>query len=422
MEVIVRRLDQLFWDFNVSIFVRNLPSESQGGPIIQEILDLGTSRRCDKRVLLKTAIDLAPDDSIDKEQLIPKVVVQTYSTRAARSVFQINAHQTFVDLNPEYQVNMFTDRDCRLFLKKYFSPSVVEAYDILIAPSFKADVFRYAYLALRGGCYFDHKMILRRPLRSVIGANDSLLVCSDALVHSGAAAETLSETKRLYNAVICSAKQEPRMWRTLAYVIQNIYRRHSVGSDLSLTGPIAFYEAIAQNLTENELRFKHGFFGKGRSLSAPGKRYQDYFVKEKVSDGLFLTKHYKDFVQDPGTKYGNLWRSQIIYYELLGKYGAWKMYTYPGQRQCLQPKFDSSHTITLQINQDVHSFHQGNMASAATAPSPSSMTFFQLPLSVCHQIKLYLVNDDTSETHRIDVPQDQSALVTQYTLPFSFAT
>lgn len=256
-QVTIRRLDSLDWSYNVSIFIK-----AQKSPEVKvarrEVFNIGSSVSHVKTVTLDTTIDLFADSNHQRPQLIPKVIIQTYSTRTAESVYQWQAHLTFTDLNPEYTLKMFTDRDCRQFLRKYFSTELLQAYDVLVSATFKADLFRYAYLALRGGCYFDHKMILRQPLRSVILPKDKLLLCLDALPASGRAVVSVNEVKRLYNAIICAQRQDPRMYLVIDHVLSNIKQRKNAGSDLSLTGPVAFYEALHGHVNESEIRFKHG--------------------------------------------------------------------------------------------------------------------------------------------------------------------
>ena len=44
---------------------------------------------------------------------------------------------------------------------------VLDMYDGYVPTAFQADVFRYCYLYIHGGCYIDCKMINRIPLREI---------------------------------------------------------------------------------------------------------------------------------------------------------------------------------------------------------------------------------------------------------------
>ena len=144
-KLILRRLDESFWDFNVSIFIEDA-FISASNTRFREVFDIQPSSVSHElAIVLKTEkLHLVIDRNYFQNQLIPKTIIQTFRTRYIDTLQHYNAHQTFVELNPEYQIRMFDDRDCRKFIQKYYSRLVVEAYDYLIPPSFNADIFRYA--------------------------------------------------------------------------------------------------------------------------------------------------------------------------------------------------------------------------------------------------------------------------------------
>lgn len=397
---VVRRLDASSWSFNLSIFVQ--PSETSAkkryyfsiGPSASASLSFIISLdHVDDRDSVAGLVLVADPRATHPlpEQSIPRVIIQTFSSRRPRSVYQGMARLTFSDLNPEYSLFMYTDRDCRAFLKRLFDVRVVEAYDSLVSPTFKADLFRYAYLAIHGGCYFDHKMISRKPLRSVILPGDTLLVCSDANPVTGQGIASLKQTQRFYNAVICSQRQDPRIWLALYKVLRNIETRISAGSDLSLTGPIAFYRAIANNVTENELRFMHGFTVSGSSTRRFHRKYEDYFVKVNLpgaEDTVFLTKNYRDFNPDPRSRYGYLWQRNIVYFDLIGRFEPWKVYMHTRQSACVtlggfDPLLESIQLLpSSRLVDDNSTEHRKN----------------------CADLLLHIVNDATHEVRNLNIP------------------
>lgn len=250
LDVMVRRIDSIGWSDEIKLFIESEPSCNYSSCLynklhVKELFILEACSSCAfMQTRLRTTILLIRDETVDQYQTIPKAIIQTYRSMQYSSDLHYNAHQTFVDLNPEYEIRMFGDNDCRRFIQQHYSPAVLEAYDVLIAPTFKADLFRYAYLALYGGCYFDHKMILRQPLRRVITRDDELLLCSDAVFPSGHAPRHLSSTTQLYNAVMCSSSANMHILYVLGHVVQNIQERISTGRDLRVTGPIALYNSL----------------------------------------------------------------------------------------------------------------------------------------------------------------------------------
>jgi mannosyltransferase OCH1-like enzyme len=225
------------------------------------------------------------------------------------NTFHWHAYQSFLELNPEYSVSLLDDVACRQFIKRHFLQKVLDAYDSLIAKAFRADLFRYCYIFIKGGCYFDNKMIARLPLRQVIKPDESFLVCSDA-TPGGKGAETLSVTSKLYNAVICAAPREERMQRTIDVVVDTITRRDTSDQNLAITGPIAFYRSVQQHIEESNVRFYHEMAQKVK------RRYQDYYVIEKQRGKLFLTKKFNGHMKSTSSlHYDKLWKNGRVYYE-----------------------------------------------------------------------------------------------------------
>jgi hypothetical protein len=217
-EVRLRRLDHAKWNFDIHLHLHSLEKKDEG-----ELHVIGPSNSSYKAVILTTDMKLEgiPEQELLSPQNIPRIIIQTYYTTNATNIYHWNAFQTFVELNSEYEVLLMLDKHCRIFIKKHFPSRVLRAYDALVPKAFKADLFRYCYLYFRGGCYFDNKMINRTPLRDTIKHDDSFLVCSDTLPY-GIEAKTLKDTKKLYNAVICSAPKDDRMLKAIKYVVDTV--------------------------------------------------------------------------------------------------------------------------------------------------------------------------------------------------------
>lgn len=414
-DVVIRRLDYLNWTIDLSIFIQSLRLDEFGNPVwhsfTREVFPIGNSSSYLKTFSIKTTTVVFPNHNIYQKQSIPKVIIQTFASRAVHSIYHWNAYKTFVELNPEYELKMFTDKECRIFVKTHMSSRFLDAYDILISPTFKADLFRYAFLAVNGGCYFDHKMIARVPLRNVIRSNDSLLVCADAYPRTGMPPYSLNDTERLYNAVICSQKGEQRIWQTIEKILQNIESRHSVGSDLSLTGPVAFYRAIRSNITDDNLRFKHGV--RMKSILHVRRKYEDYYVKERLTNQIMLTKFYKGYFADPRHRYGTLWKAHTIYFEKLMHFHHWKVFTYPGQKRCVRMDVTKRGSMVLRLLTSNNFYEMPQPIpdeNDGAIPSPY----------ICYNIRLLVLNDDTSEEHWVEIPSVDIPSGSRYALELPF--
>ena len=298
---------------------------------------------------------------------IPRTIIQTYYTNKTANIYHYNAYHTFVDNNPEYTLLFMLDKECRQFIHTHFPLNVLQTYDTLIATAFRADLFRYCYLYVMGGCYFDNKMINRQPLRHVINPEDSLLVCSDTLPN-GIFANKLSETTKLYNAMICVTPHESHFHDIITFIVHKVKGRSTWGGDLALTGPVAFYNAIHTKITETQLRFKHGinhmktltifetiiqlipFTHTSHHIASSQERtYRDYIVKEKVHNTVFLTKYYQNYVKGHGKSYSELWQLGLIYYDTPIAYNnLLYLYPYPNILNYYSVSFQDEQHIVIQ--------------------------------------------------------------------------
>jgi hypothetical protein len=68
----------------------------------------------------------------------------------------------------EYTNIIFDDNDCLDFLKKNYSDMHVDKFKEIPKGAHKADLFRYAYLYMKGGLYVDIKTLFIKNINTVI--------------------------------------------------------------------------------------------------------------------------------------------------------------------------------------------------------------------------------------------------------------
>jgi mannosyltransferase OCH1-like enzyme len=311
----LRRLDDSGWNITVQVKLFDLDDTSK-----VDVISVGPSPKVSYgKQFFNSKITLHPDSTIYRNQSIPKRIIQTYYSREAFSSYHWNAYHTFLDLNPEYEVIMLNNQESRAFMKANFAADVLAAYDSLVPAAFQADLFRYCYLYVYGGCYFDNKMIARQALRELIQEFDDFLVSSDTLP-GGYMAESLHDTTRIYNAVICSQAHDKRLYDTILYVLSNIESRgqdirYHVTSDLALTGPLAFYRAIASEIAEENLRMKHGYLPSASSPADYHRDYTDYYIINKLNGQVAFHKAFKYYYRYRHGGYSKLWREGRVFYD-----------------------------------------------------------------------------------------------------------
>jgi mannosyltransferase OCH1-like enzyme len=314
IKIISRRLDlESGWGQDIKIKLFNLENNKF------EIISIGSGFYNEKIIIYYTAIDIYPIEY--NIQKIPKIIIQTTFNKDIKNILHYNSILTFIELNPEYQYILFDDSECRFFIKNNFDDDILKAYDLLVAGSFKADLFRYCYLYINGGCYFDCKQILRCPLRTLIQPDDEFILCHDI-------------DNAYFNAVMMSKIKNEKLFRVIELCknkilyFNNYYNINHKDFNLartflSLTGPHLLYECISKDSDINQsIKLFHCL------RHNMNHEYQKLLIE--YNNNLFITKEFKGYVST--NHYSNLWyKKEILYFNHI-KYNDYYFYVYPNSR------------------------------------------------------------------------------------------
>jgi mannosyltransferase OCH1-like enzyme len=90
------------------------------------------------------------------DSVIPLDVYTCWHTKDLPPLMKLNYEKLMSD-NPKMNFHLYDENECREFIKIYFKPDVLEAYDSLIPCSYKSDLWRYCVLFINGGIYMDIK-------------------------------------------------------------------------------------------------------------------------------------------------------------------------------------------------------------------------------------------------------------------------
>jgi hypothetical protein len=96
---------------------------------------------------------------------------------------------------------VFDDTECIQFLKKHYEDKHVNKFNSLHSGAHKADLFRYAWLYIKGGIYCDIKTMLLYPLHRVF---EDMTKCYFVITDESYALE-----KRIYNGIIATPPKNP---------------------------------------------------------------------------------------------------------------------------------------------------------------------------------------------------------------------
>ena len=93
-------------------------------------------------------------DELRQPRRIPRRIIQSWAQKDLTPAV-VRLCKTHRDCNPGYDYVFYDDEECRAFIETHFRTDVLRAYDALIPGAFKADLFRYCELYIKGGWWFD---------------------------------------------------------------------------------------------------------------------------------------------------------------------------------------------------------------------------------------------------------------------------
>lgn len=90
------------------------------------------------------------------DEMIPKKIWQTYKTTYdLLPDYAMSATKTWIDKNPDWEYNYFSDEDVMDFVRDNFGQSWVEIFESCPLGVMRADIWRVMVLYINGGMYTD---------------------------------------------------------------------------------------------------------------------------------------------------------------------------------------------------------------------------------------------------------------------------
>jgi mannosyltransferase OCH1-like enzyme len=300
-KIITRRLDEeTGWGMNLLVKIYDKDNNKN------ITISIGSSESNCKIFDIYTFIELYP--IVYSEQKIPKRIIQTSVNNNCKNIYNYNAFMTFIELNPEYEYYFFDNNDVKKFIRDNFDEEVLEAYDTLVPGAYKADLFRYCYLYIHGGCYFDNKQILRQPIRNLIESNDIDIYCKDTVDYF------------MFNAVMISDKNNKILFDIIYKIVDNVKNNFYGDNPLEPTGPLL----LNKYSHDRTIKLQH---------IVDGNYYTESKILIKANNELFINTHYKGYYdnnnRDSNNTYGKLHGRKEIYYENKIVIDKYKIYIYP---------------------------------------------------------------------------------------------
>jgi hypothetical protein len=133
---------------------------------------------------------------------------------------------TWKTLNPDSSYILFDDQSAEDFMRQQFSAKLHEAFCKITIPAMKSDVFRVAYVLVKGGLYVDCATKCLRPVRDWISEDTPVMVMQ-------------KNNGFIWNGFIYAKAENPylgQIWKTIEKNLIN----YEEGNIWALTGPGVF--------------------------------------------------------------------------------------------------------------------------------------------------------------------------------------
>jgi len=173
-------------------------------------------------------------------QEIPKLIIQTYHDL---SKIPKKVHDNIKDFAPEYRRDVYSDRDCLAFLRKFYGEDAEHTFSSLKG-AHKADFFRYCALYMFGGVYLDIKSELILPLKDVFTKKNCLYTVISIVKGT------------IYQGVIATPPRNPLFLRLIAFMIDIVKHKRNYKY---MTFTTDFYTKIKEDTGCTLSTLKEGF-------------------------------------------------------------------------------------------------------------------------------------------------------------------
>jgi len=221
--------------------------------------------------------------------VIPLNIFQTWHTKKL-SPLMYNAILNVKNINPRFNYFLFDDNDCREFIRQHFAPDVLHSYDSLIPGAYKADLWRYCVLFIKGGIYLDIKYTPFNGFKFInLTESEHLVVDIDG--------------RCIYNALmVCKAKNQTLL-KAIRKIVDNVKNKYYGDTYLSPTGPELLSSIISAN--EPIVDLKH---------EANGDENNKFILYKGHPILKSYHGHIKDRIQNSKKEhYSVLWKNKNIY-------------------------------------------------------------------------------------------------------------
>ena len=178
------------------------------------------------------------------KSVIPLNIYLTWGTKQLPIKMQENLDR-MRKVNPEFNIQLFDDYDCRKFIKNNFSKDILTAFDTLKPGAYKADLWRLCILYINGGIYSDIKFNCINNFKFIaLTEKEHFILDRPGYWKEG--------NIGLHNAILVSKSKNILFLRCINKISDNVKNKNYDFSELYPTGPGLLGEEYIKKLREND--------------------------------------------------------------------------------------------------------------------------------------------------------------------------
>lgn len=171
---------------------------------------------------------------------IPLIIYRTWNEKIIPIGMWKNIHKS-LEMTPEFD-HVFYDDTARLkSIEENFESNVVKAYKCLKPGAFKADLWRYCILYVKGGVYIDMDIELVVPLLPILKENSRIYIQQVIPERK----HCVSSYPGVWNGFLAFSPKSPILKGCIDEIVQNCKTQDYKVDFLDITGPCLLARKIA---------------------------------------------------------------------------------------------------------------------------------------------------------------------------------
>jgi hypothetical protein len=240
--------------------------------------------------------------------VIPLNIYLTWGTKKLPQKMKENVDR-MKKVNPEFNIELFDDDDCREFIKKYFSEDILIAFDTLKPGAYKADLWRLCVLYINGGIYTDIKLNCINNFKFIaLTEKEHFVIDIPNQWEKGEFG--------LYNALISSKPKNNLLLRCINKINENVKNKYYGFNNLYPSGPGLLGKEYIKMLKENVLTMESEL--NKLDLCLDVSRGKEYIIFDNVP----ILEHYNEYRTEQKLfskiqHYGEIYYLKQIYNEII---------------------------------------------------------------------------------------------------------